>query len=42
MIVHDDPLFRFEFDEKGRILRFLWSPKTANMTDQDFKRGKPP
>ncbi len=39
MKVHQDPLFTFEFEEASAILRFRWTEKTANMTDDDFKRA---
>jgi len=39
MKVHQDPLFTFEFEEESAILRFLWTEKTANMTDEDFNRA---
>src|SRR5215510_8855044 len=39
MKVHEDPLFTFEFETESSILRFLWTDRTANMTDEDFKRA---
>ncbi len=38
MTIHEDLLFTFELEEKSGILRFLWTDRTANMTDEDFKR----
>jgi hypothetical protein len=37
--IHQDPLFSFELDSDSSILRFHWTEKTANMTDEDFKRA---
>ena len=39
MRVHEDPLFTFELEREPGILRFLWTDKTARMTDDDFKRA---
>jgi hypothetical protein len=32
-------LFSFELDTDLSVLRFHWTEKTANMTDEDFKRA---
>src|SRR5262245_54195488 len=37
--IHQDPLFSFELDADLNLLRFLWTEKTSNMTDDDFKRA---
>ena len=37
--IHQDPLFSFQLDEAASVLRFLWTDKTASMTDEDFKRA---
>jgi len=37
MRVHEDPLFTFEL-EPG-VLRLVWTEKTANMPDEEFKRA---
>ena len=39
MKIHEDPLFTFELESEPGILRFLWTEKTAHMTDEDFKRA---
>jgi hypothetical protein len=39
MKIHEDPLFTFELEQPPGILRLLWTEKTANMTDEDFKRA---
>jgi hypothetical protein len=37
--IHEEPLFSFKLETDSRTLRFLWTEKTANMTDEDFKRA---
>jgi hypothetical protein len=37
--IHQDQLFSFELDAGLNLLRFLWTEKTSNMTDDDFKRA---
>jgi hypothetical protein len=37
--IHQEPLFSFVLDPEPGILRFHWTEKTANMTDEDFKRA---
>src|SRR5262245_49573644 len=39
MKIHEDPFFTFEIEPESGILRFLWTEKTANMSDEDFKRA---
>ncbi len=39
MRIHEDPLFTFELEKEAGILKFLWTDKTAKMTDEDFKRA---
>ncbi len=39
MKIHEDPLFTFELEREPGILRFLWTEKTAHMTDGDFTRA---
>jgi stage II sporulation SpoAA-like protein len=37
--IHQDPLFSFELETDSSILRFHWTDRTANMTDDDFKKA---
>jgi hypothetical protein len=37
--IHEEPLFSFELEADSRTLRFHWTEKTANMTDDEFKRA---
>jgi hypothetical protein len=39
MRVHEDSLFTFELQPATGVLRLVWTEKTANMTDEEFKRA---
>lgn len=39
MKIFETDLFSFEHDEAGKVLEFLWTEKTAEMTADDFKDG---
>ncbi|MCH9651593.1 MAG: STAS/SEC14 domain-containing protein [Deltaproteobacteria bacterium] len=39
MKLFETNLFSFEHDEAGKILEFLWTEETAEMTADDFKDG---
>ena len=39
MQLHQTEFYTFTYDEKSKILKFLWTEKTADMKGEDFKEA---